>query len=100
MLYLILLHEREMLSMNVTKQSQAELEIARITRHIQDFREKFVDGTSDANNFLTITQVEMLWSELRNNTNEIYSDMLQRMMDEVDESDLIRKKKENFELKE
>ena len=86
--------------MNMIKQNEAELEIVRITKCIQEFREKFVDGTSDASNFLTITQIENLWSELRNNTNEIYSDMLQRLISEVDESDLIRKKKESFDSKE
>jgi hypothetical protein len=86
--------------MDVAKQEQAELELSRISRCIQEFKEKFIEGTSDADSFVTITQIETLWRELRNNTNEIYSDMLQRLMSEVNESDLIRKKKEISDLKE
>jgi len=77
----------------------ANEEIARIERLIQDFKEKFAAGTSDADSFMTISQIELLWSELQNSTNNIYSDMVQRMMSEVDESDLIRKKKDNISTK-
>jgi hypothetical protein len=35
----------------------------------------------------------MLWGELQNRTNNIYSDMVRKMMSEVNESELIRKKK-------
>jgi len=79
--------------MKITHQEQMEFEIARISQYIREFKEKFASGTSDSENFITITQIEMLWRELRNDTNEIYSDMLDRLMSEVSESDLIRKKK-------
>jgi hypothetical protein len=69
-------------------------EISKIERLIQEFKEKFVAGTSDADNFITISQIELLWGELQNSTNNIYSDMIRRMMSEVNERDLIRKKKE------
>ena len=78
----------------------ANAEIARIERLIQEFKEKFVDGTSDADKFITISQIELLWSELQNSTHNIYSDMIRRMMSEVDESDLISKKKDTIRAKE
>jgi len=75
-------------------------EIDEIERLIRDFKERFSAGTSDAEKFMSITEIELLWSELQNKTNNIYSDMLRKLMSEVDESDLIRKKKENSSSKE
>jgi hypothetical protein len=80
--------------MGETNQELANAEIARIEQLIQEFKEKFIAGTSDADNFMNISQIELLWSELQSGTNNIYSDMMRRMMSEVDESDLIRKKKD------
>ena len=56
-------------------------------------------GTKDPDNFLTISDIEYLWSDLRENTSILYSDMLSNLLAEVDETDLIRKK-QNFEKKE
>jgi len=80
--------------MNGLNQELANAELAKIEHLIQEFKEKFVVGTSDADNFMTISQIELIWSELQNSTNNIYSDMVRKMMSEVDESDLIRKKKD------
>ena len=71
-----------------------------LVRLIEDFKEKIRNGTSDAKGFLTISEIEQLWSELRGNTSEIYSDMLHELLSSVDESDLIRKKKLNINKKE
>ena len=79
--------------MDETTQGVVNIEIAEIERLIREFKEKFATGTESADNFLTITQIEMMWGELQNRTNNIYSDMLRKLMSEVDESDLIRKKK-------
>jgi len=86
--------------MNESNQELANAEIAKIERLIQEFKEKFAAGTSDADNFMTISQIELLWGELQNSTNNIYSDMIRKLMSEVDESDLIRKKKDISGLKE
>ncbi len=45
-------------------------EIAEIERLIQEFKEKFADGTSDADHFMNISQIELLWSELQSKTNK------------------------------
>jgi len=85
--------------MNESTQELANAELARIEQLIKEFKEKFVAGTSDADNFMTISQIELLWSELQNRTHNIYSDMIRKMMSEVDEGDLIRKKKCNIDSK-
>ena len=74
--------------------------IAEIERLINDFREKFEIGTSNADNFITLHEIERLWGELQSSTNSIYSDMIRELMSNVDESQLIRKKKENTNSKE
>ena len=86
--------------MDEPNQKDFNVEFAEVERLIREFREKFIAGTSDANNFINITQIELLWSELQNSTNNIYSDMIRKLMSEVDESDLISKKKLATEAKE
>ena len=86
--------------MDEITQESANGEIAEIERLIQSFKEKFVNGTSDVDSFISITEIELLWSELQDKTNNIYSDMIRKLMSEVDESDLIRKKKESTNAKE
>jgi Ca2+-binding EF-hand superfamily protein len=74
--------------------------IAEIERLIKEFKEKFEAGTSNADDFITMNEIEKMWAELQNNTNNVYSDMIKEMMSSVDERDLIRKKKENFASRE
>jgi len=80
--------------MSKSNQDAISAEIAEIEQLIQMFKEKFIAGTSDVNNFMNIAQIELLWSQLQNSTNNIYSDMVRKLMSEVDESNLIRKKKQ------
>jgi hypothetical protein len=74
--------------------------LVEIERLIREFKEKFEAGTSDAENFMTMFEIEQLWSELQNRTNNVYSDMVQELMNAVDERNLIRKKKESTKPKE
>ena len=69
--------------------------ILELTRLIREFQEKFKDKTSQTEKFLTINELEILWSELRNNTEVLYSDMIRQLMSTIDERDMVRKKKEN-----
>ena len=66
---------------------------------VEVFRQRIIAGTSDPDNFLTISDIERLWSGLRGDTSLLYSDMLSGLLTNVDESELIRKKKENIEKK-
>jgi len=71
-----------------------------LLRIIERFRQRIVEGTSDTEHFLTITEIERLWTELRGNTSLLYSDMLSDLLSDVDETKLIRKKKRNTGKKE
>jgi len=80
--------------MDESNQDMLNLEILEIEHLVRNFKEKFAAETSNADDFLTISELELMWGELHNRTNNIYSDMIRRLMSEVDEGDLIRKKKE------
>ena len=71
-----------------------------LLRIVDEFRQRIIAGTSDPDNFLTITEIERLWSELKDDTSLLYSDMLSELLSNADESELIRKKKQNTEPKE
>jgi hypothetical protein len=73
--------------------------LSEIERGIKAFKEKFEAKTLDPDDFITISEIESMWSELQNSTNNIYSSMLMDMMNSVDESGLIRKKKESIDKK-
>jgi hypothetical protein len=75
--------------------NDTEIRISEIKRLIQDFKEKFKAGTSDVDSFMSMTEIELMWNELQIRTNNVYSDMVRELMSEVEERDLIRKKKEN-----
>jgi hypothetical protein len=70
-----------------------------LLRIVDKFRQRIIEGTSDPENFLTISEIEHLWSELRGDTSHLYSDMLSSLLSNVDESELIRKKKLNIKEK-
>lgn len=86
--------------MDEVERSAIDVEIAEIERLVNDFKERFSLGTANADDFMTISQLEILWSELQNRTNNIYSDMIRKLMSDVDESELIRKKKDSTSSKE
>lgn len=73
----------------------SEQRIAEIQRLIDKFQSDFKSGTSDPDNFMTMSDIEKLWGELRNNTEKIYSDMVMELMSNVDEQKLISKKNRN-----
>jgi hypothetical protein len=67
---------------------------------VDEFRQRIIAGTSDPEHFLTITEIEHLWSDLRGDTSLLYSDMLSDLLSNADETTLIRKKKQNTGEKE
>jgi len=78
----------------------ASIKLLEIERLINEFKEKFDAGVSDANNFITINEIERIWGELQYNTNSIYTDMIRELLSTVNESEIIRKKKENINSRE
>ena len=73
--------------------------ILEITRLIKKFQEVFKDKTNQTEKFMTINELEILWSELKNNTEVLYSDMIRQLMCSIDERDIVRKKKDNTPTK-
>lgn len=72
--------------------SDAKLEIShQIDKFIADLQ----NGTSDPDNFITITQLEERLSMLRASTTKTYSDILSAYLDSMDETELIKRKKES-----
>ena len=61
---------------------------------VEEFRQRIIAGTSDTDRFISISEIERLWSGLRGDTSLLYSDMLSSLLSEVDETELIRKKTE------
>ena len=67
-----------------------------LLRILDEFRQKIINGTANPDDFLTITDIENLWSKLRGDTSLLYSDMLSGLLSSIDEAELIRKKKPNI----
>lgn len=70
-----------------------------LSRLVDDFKEKFAEGTKHSESFLTMSEIEKMWGELRYHTCEIYSDMIMNAMNAIDEGDLIYKKKRSISEK-
>lgn len=77
--------------------SPSSITIGELSRIVKDFEEKFKDGTEDPDRFLTLSEIEELWGKLIGETNVLYSDMIQNLMGNINEREIIRKKKSNTE---
>jgi hypothetical protein len=82
------------------EQQLSNIQIVEIERLIGEFKEKFKERTSNADNFITIHEIEQMWGELQQNTLNIYSGMIHDLMSNVEERELIRKKKPSTPKKE
>lgn len=72
--------------------SDAKLEI---NHQIDQFVADLQNGTSDPDDFITITKSEEKLSLLRSDTTKTYSDILSAYLDSMDETELSKRKKEN-----
>ena len=82
------------------KKSLTDIRKAELERLINIFEEDFQSKTSDADDFITIHEIERMWGDLQQNTLNIYSDMIRDLLSKVDERDLIRKKNRSIAKKE
>lgn len=80
--------------------SPSSVTIGELTRIVKEFEEKIQNGTEDPERFLTLTEIEELWGILIGETNVLYSDMLQNLIQNIDEKEIVRSKKENTRPKE
>ena len=66
--------------------------ILELVRIIKEFKSEFKAKTSDTEKFITINELENRWTDLRNYTDVLYSDMVRQLINEVDEREMVRKK--------
>jgi hypothetical protein len=71
------------------------LHLEELKRIVHEFIYVFNSKTKDPDDFISITEIEKMWSNLRNSTNFIYSNLVIELMSNIDESAIIRKKKDN-----
>lgn len=80
--------------------AESDLVAEKIKKILQEFEEEFNKKTANPKDFATISDLESMWLNLRGQTNILYSDMIQRLLDQTNEKELIRKKKESSKKKE
>ena len=68
---------------------------AQIGKEIDEFKASLDAGTADPESFITFAEIEKRWAELKNKTNKTYSDMISTYLSTLDESAIIKSKKEN-----
>ena len=66
-----------------------------IEKSIDEFKATLDQGTSDPDSFITLAEIEKKWAVLKNSTNKTYSDMVAAYLTDIDESAIIKAKKEN-----
>lgn len=73
--------------------SPSAVTIGELSRIVKEFEEKIQNGTENPDRFLTLTEIEELWGKLIGDTNVLYSDMIQSLIQNIDERELVRQKK-------
>jgi len=78
--------------MSQPERTSLDQEITEITRLIDEYRSKITDGTSSADEFMSITDMEKALGTLRNETNNIFTDIQSKLINQIDQAELLRKK--------
>jgi len=79
--------------MQTPDKTSLELEIAELTRLLEEYQSKIAHGTSSADNFMSITEMEEALGTLRNGTNNIYTELQSKLVCQINQAELVRKKK-------
>lgn len=79
--------------MNIELEKAAQDAKDEISRKIDEFESKIQKGTEDPEHFMTLADIEKEWAELRNSTDKMYSDMVSACLSNINEKELIRRKK-------
>ncbi len=75
--------------------SPSSTALSEISRLVNEYEEKIKDGTSDPEHFMSISEIEELWSKLNASTKVLYSDLTESLLKQIDQKALIDQKKEN-----
>ena len=84
-----------MKSESKSKKEIASDVIQDIRESVNEFLDEFATNTKDTNNFLTIDQLETMFSKLDSKTRKIYLDMVSDSLSNINEKDIIKLKKDN-----
>ena len=67
---------------------------------LDEFHQRLCDGTENAGDFISMNEIERITSEAIHNSNTLYLELLSSFLSNIDESELILKKKQNIRKKE
>ena len=70
-----------------------DIEINEIIRLIAEYQAKITNGTSSPEDFMTITNMEEALGKLRTCTNNVFTDIQSKLVNQIDQNELLRKKK-------
>lgn len=68
---------------------------SKLGSELETLIEAIDERTNDPDQFLSITELERMWSRSMSNTSQIYSNALSDAISSIDESELIKRKKAN-----
>jgi len=67
---------------------------------LDEFHQRLSDGTKNSDDFISMNEIERITSETIHNSNTLYLELLSSFLSNIDEADLILKKKLNTGEKE
>ncbi len=67
---------------------------------LKEFNDNWNKKTKNSSSFITLSEIEDLLEILKVKTNKLYMDMIDEYIKNIDEKELIRKKKQNTNLTE
>ena len=82
--------------MVIMEQTIEEIErkaIMEISKQVNKFGTKIRNGTTDTDEFISMDEIENDWKQLKNATEETYTNMVSKMISAIDERGIVRKKK-------
>lgn len=79
--------------------SKNDMIVDKICKLVIDAEKKFEEGTKYLDNFSTIADIEKMWSDLRLNTNIIYNELYNKLINEIDDKKIIDAKKKELKKK-
>lgn len=65
----------------------------------QEFREKVRNGLKEPESFIKLSEIEKMGRELTSNTQKLYLEETSALLNDIDESVLLHKKKQNTKQK-
>ena len=66
---------------------------AEMEHNFDDFEAALETGSIDSGYFMSIAEIEKKWSDMKNKTTKIYSDIISAYLSDLSEADMIKAKK-------